>query len=122
MKQLLLVFLGGGLGSGARFLIARFSLVYLKLNLPWGTLIANLISCVLVGVIISADHLFPSAFRAPMRLFLIMGFCGGLSTFSTFSYETVDLFKQGMWNFALLNLGLSLLLGIGVIFALTSKT
>jgi len=84
-KLLLVVFFGGGLGSAARFLVAKW------LNgphwLPFGTLITNIAACFLLGSLVAlADQKL--LLNPYTRLFFTVGFCGGFSTFSTFSQET----------------------------------
>lgn len=123
MYAALLVFLGGGLGSLVRFLIAKGTLKFYPSNFPMGTFLANIISCLILAVVLifisqkqfGSDH-------STFRFLLITGFCGGLSTFSTFSFETLELIKNNMWGLALLNVGLSLILGVGIMFVLMNKT
>ena len=107
MKNLLLVFLGGGLGSVLRYLVAKH-LPVLE-SLPYtGTLLVNVAGCFLLGF---ATGFLASEQQRPLLLFLGVGVCGGLTTFSTFSLE---LFKLGMKDVFLtsLYLGASLVLGI----------
>lgn len=110
MKELAMVFLGGGLGSCCRFtlnkLLANFPL------LPFGTLISNFLSCIVFGFFI-VYGLHKTDLSQPIKLLILTGFCGGLSTFSTFSYETTELFKSSEIALAfcniLLNLSLSMI-------------
>lgn len=111
------VFLGGGLGSVSRFLISRsITSNFTDIN-PMGTFVANLVSTLIMGVI-----LFMSSSKIQMsditRVLIITGFCGGFSTFSTFSYETFELLRTGNYFFAAANLLVSLVLGVGVLFIL----
>lgn len=96
-----LVFLGGGLGSMLRYYIG---LICQKSSpsLPWATFFANTLACLIFsGVLwyLSSKELAGSH----LRLLLLTGFCGGLSTFSSFGYETYLLFKVGYQLYALLN-------------------
>jgi CrcB protein len=118
--QLLLVFIGGGLGSVARYLTAVFMADRFGATFPWGTLTANVVGALLIGFLATlADErglLGPQA-----RLFLVVGALGGFTTFSSFSLETLRLAGGGATLPALLNifgnLGLSLVaveLGAGL--------
>ena len=110
MQSILMVFIGGGLGSLCRYSIARLVQPY-NLVFPLATLLANIVSCILIGALIgwSLKH----NMAQPMKLLLITGFCGGFSTFSTFTYETFHLIETGNINYAFLNIGGSLLICLG---------
>ena len=94
MKELLTVFIGSGLGGLTRFGLGRWIDSWHSQHFPYGTFIVNVVACFALGLVIGlADHrqmLSPTA-----KLFLTVGFCGGFSTFSTFSSETLTLFQQG---------------------------
>ena len=108
MMQLLLAgFIGGGSGSVARWLLS------LKLNpmhhaLPLGTLTANLVGAFIIGAGLAWFNRLPQI--DPMwKLLITTGFCGGLTTFSTFSSEVVFLLQAGKFGWALLNVAVNLL-------------
>ncbi|HMJ71231.1 MAG TPA: fluoride efflux transporter CrcB [Cyclobacteriaceae bacterium] len=90
MKHVLLIFAGGGLGSVARYLLGRWVSGFHQINFPFGTLAVNVVACFILGVIVGFSE-YKQALSPDSRVFWAIGFCGGFSTFSTFSYETVQL-------------------------------
>ncbi|HEY5690249.1 MAG TPA: fluoride efflux transporter CrcB [Cyclobacteriaceae bacterium] len=106
MKAAILVFLGGGLGSMVRFAISKWVGTLHTHYFPFGTLVANVIACFTLGIILGlADTrqlLSPSS-----KIFWTLGFCGGFSTFSTFSGETLALIESGFTLASVLYIGLS---------------
>ena len=120
IKSILIVFFGGGLGCIARYLIGRMVLATYTSSFPIATLISNTVSCILLGFL--AYYIVPKLdAERNLYLFAITGFCGGLSTFSTFSYETISLLQNGFIGYASLNVLLSLLVGMGVLFIIYMK-
>ncbi len=116
----LMVGIGGFLGSCGRYFLTRL-FERLGYEFPMGTLLSNVIAALLIGFIIGAQRQSPTL-SENTRLFLTTGLLGGLSTFSTFSMETVRYFEGGKYFLAsgniLLNVGLSLLcVGIGLLAA-----
>jgi CrcB protein len=98
----LLVFLGGGLGAVARYWLSAATYRFLPPEFPYGNLVVNVSGCVLIGVLMSITEerfiISPS-----MRLFFAIGILGGFTTFSSFSYETVALLRDGQILFGSLN-------------------
>lgn len=110
----ILVFIGGGLGSVLRFIIAMF-VSKTNLSLPIATLSSNVLSCFIFGVFIYSyqeKNLIPENYKH----LVLIGICGGLSTFSTFSFETFELIKQGMTGWALINIAVSCILCTAIFF------
>jgi fluoride exporter len=101
------VFIGGGLGSVCRYGLAT-AMQPLTVRLPWATLAANVLACVVVGWLMAQQQ--QSTLSDLRRLLLLTGFCGGLSTFSTFTGETWRLFAAGDTTGAVANIALNLLM------------
>lgn len=115
MKELIYVFIGGGLGSLTRFSLGKWVNTFHNHNFPFGTFVVNIIACFALGFIIGlADH--KQMLSPATRLFWAVGFCGGFSTFSTFSSETLTLFQNGHNSVMLLYILLSVLLCVTATF------
>jgi fluoride exporter len=94
LNRVLLVFLGGGIGSVARYLVTLAAVRVLSPDFPFGTLVVNLVGCFFIGFV----HTFATLtvrLSPEVRLFLTTGVMGGLTTYSAFNYETLAMFDQG---------------------------
>lgn len=114
MKHLLLVFLGGGLGSSLRYIVGNY-LNSSQTGIPYGTFLANILGSLFIGIILglAAKH---DSLSQNTILFLATGFCGGFTTFSTFAYENHIFLKSGDFvSFALYTIG-SFILGFAAVF------
>lgn len=90
-KYLLWVALGGAIGSVARFIIGK----WLVSNIfPWGTFVVNITGCFFIGILWALSMKNPTI-PDHIKLFLMTGVCGGFTTFSTFSIESVTLLREG---------------------------
>ena len=114
MKSFLLVFLGGGLGSGLRYLVTITMNQYSKV-LPFGTFIVNMLGCLLIGLILGYAQK-ENTLTSNQTLLLATGFCGGFTTFSAFANENLELIKNGeLFNFSVYTIS-SVLIGILAVF------
>jgi len=107
------VFLGGGAGAMARYGISRLVPVQDQ-SFPTATFIANFISCIVLGFMLA--WVMNKEIDTKWQLLLMTGFCGGFSTFSTFSAETFQLIENGQIALALGYIGASLLLCLVAIY------
>lgn len=115
MKQLLLVFIGGGFGSVLRFIIGK-TLSNSATGIPYGTFTANILGSFLIGIILglAAKN---EALTQNHTLLLATGFCGGFTTFSTFAYENHIFLKSGDFiSFTLYTIA-SFIVGFLAVFA-----
>ena len=117
MQQTLWIALGGALGSVARYWIALWALPVSR-SLPWGTIGINIAGSFLIGFF-GTLTLEGGRHPAPewARLFVMVGICGGFTTFSSFSLQTLDLMRSDAWGRALANVGLSVLLCLAAVSA-----
>ncbi len=101
-----MVFLGGGLGSICRYSISKF--FSSNEGFPYATFIANVISCIILGYLVAWS--MKKGLSSNVALLWMTGFCGGFSTFSTFSAESYKLFESNQIGMALLYIGMSIII------------
>lgn len=111
MERFLWVCLAGALGTGTRYLVAlwageRFGVF------PWGTFIVNVAGCFLIGLVMQLA-LSIAAFPVNLRFALTTGFLGGLTTYSSFTWETTKLVQDGARGAAVMNLAATTVAGFG---------
>lgn len=114
--NILAVFIGGGLGAVLRFLVSNLSNVLFEMPI-YGTLTVNLLGCFLIGCVFGLTLDKIQTINPVFKLFITVGFLGGLTTFSTFSLEGFELLKNGKILTALLYIIGSSALGLLLVFA-----
>ena len=113
--KLLIIAIGGAIGSVARYLASGFVHRFSGAVFPWGTMAVNLAGSFLIGFL---WELFDRTAATPnARLLVFVGFLGGFTTFSTYSLETFNLMRDGEYRLALYNVVASNVLGIALVFA-----
>ena len=113
MSELVIVAVGGALGAVSRYLIGLLAIGRWGALFPYGTMIANFVGCFVIGFFMTLvlERLEISPY---WRLLVVTGFCGGLTTFSSFSYESLRLLQSGEFLSATLNIGCNLIAGFGL--------
>ncbi|MDR3651690.1 MAG: fluoride efflux transporter CrcB [Paludibacter sp.] len=115
MRQLLIVGIGGAIGSIARFLVQKLNLHWHFLSIPMGTLTVNILGSLLIGFIAGVSA--KSEIISPgLRLFLMVGVCGGFTTFSSFTNENLTLMQNGQFASVLLYTGFSIFFGFLAVY------
>lgn len=112
MLKLLCTFIGGGLGSICRYSVGAYLIQSSQGRIPWATFAANALGCLLIGILIGY---FERAHTNWLYMLLVTGFCGGFTTFFTFSNESIQLMRQGLYTTAFSYMALSLLIGLSAV-------
>ncbi|MBM9502833.1 fluoride efflux transporter CrcB [Leptospira sp. 201903071] len=115
-RTLVLIGIGGALGSVLRYLVQYWFGTTLGFKWPVGTLTANLLGSFLIGIIYAVSEKFP-AIHPEWRFFLASGLCGGFTTFSTFSFESLQMLKTGNYILFFAYIAVSIFGGIGFALA-----
>jgi len=111
LRTLLVIALGGGIGSVLRFLSTNLVQKYCPTVFPIATLVINILGCFLIGIIVGLLERHELS-NSNLKWFLVTGICGGYTTFSAFSYENVALFQSNNSGLAFLYIGASVISGL----------
>ncbi|MFY7811481.1 MAG: fluoride efflux transporter CrcB [Flavobacterium sp.] len=115
MKQFLIVFIGSGLGGLLRFCIGKWFSSWYHNYFPLGTFVINILACLLLGLLLGFANQ-KNIITPNFQLFFGVGFCGGFSTFSTFSSETISLFQQEQYLTSFLYIFGSVFVSLAAVF------
>ena len=113
MLNLLLIFIGAGLGGALRFEITQWFNVVLNPYFPYPTLFINVTGCFLIGALFILIFDWLKSCSEALRALVLIGFLGGYTTFSTFSLETLHLIEQAQYGYASANIFLTFFLCLG---------
>lgn len=111
LRNILLVALGGAVGSVCRYLISKLS----QGTFPWGTLTVNILGSLLIGLL--TGLMLRGSVSPEMKLIFVTGFCGGFTTFSTFANESFSMMRTGDVLLSALYIGVSIMVGILAVYA-----
>jgi CrcB protein len=109
MERFFWICVAGAAGTGARYLVALWAAQRFGTAFPYGTLIVNLVGCFFIAALMHAA--LTLSWSPTVRTAITIGFIGGLTTYSSFNYETMRLIEEGATAMVVLNLGLTLLGG-----------
>jgi crcB protein len=115
LKHILLIGTGGFIGSVARYYVSRLNLLWDFLSIPIGTLLVNIAGCFIIGFLTGISDK-SNLLSTDMRLFLMVGFCGGFTTFSSFANENLMLLHSGEVLSIILYTSLSVILGFLAVY------
>ncbi len=111
LRNIALVGLGGMVGSIARYVVAAVLARRMSVGFPYGTFTVNIVGCFLIGLILGILTR-AGTLASDLRLLLVVGFCGGFTTFSSFTYEIIELVEANRVMLAILYVLFSILLGL----------
>lgn len=115
LKTILIVGTGGFLGSVSRYLTQILVERYLHSSFPWGTFVANIAGCFIIGLVFALSER-GNLISPEWRIFLTVGFCGGFTTFSSFAYNNLTMLSESNFFQLIGNVGLSLFFGITAVY------
>ncbi len=108
MTRLLLICAAGAAGTGVRYLVGLWAGQRFGAGFPYGTMVVNLCGCFLIALVMQLS-ISVAGFNPDLRFALTTGLMGGLTTYSSFNYETTRLVQDGAWGVAAVNVGATLL-------------
>ncbi len=111
IKMFMLAGLGSFFGGGSRYLAQQFIAKQFEAPFPYGTLFVNILGSFIIGIVFALSEK-ANIMSAEIRIFLATGFCGGFTTFSSFSLENYSMLKDGEFFYVFGYMGLSILLGL----------